>query len=112
VVGFIVAEGLGFYAAAIQVVWSSAGDWASPLASAAIGTLLLYKARALWLLHRRAWFMVVALSALGAAVDLIGVLRGYRHIGVDFSLVWSVVTLVYLWQPRIRSLFAEGAHAG
>jgi len=111
VAGLILAEALGLYAAAAQLALSSDGDWVSPLASVVIGTLLLYKARGLWLLHRRAWFMVVALTALGATVELMDVLRGYRHVGVSLSLAWSFVTLVYLCQPRVRSLFLDGAHA-
>jgi hypothetical protein len=104
-IGVMVAESIGFFAAALEALRSWSEDWPAALVAVANGALLLRKARSLWRYHRTAWLAVVGLSALGALVEAVQIARGHGGPGAWSSLGWAVVTVAYLGHPRIRALF-------
>ena len=105
----VVIEALDYFMAAYATIASPPIDWLASFAFVAIGTLLLVKSRALWLLHRTAWLSVVGLTGVGTAVAVIEILRGHGEPGAWAALVWDLATLAYLNYPSVRQLFF-GAH--
>ena len=108
----VVIDALGYFRAAYATIASPPTDWLASFAFVAIGTLMLGKARGLWLLHRTAWLLVVGLTGVGAAVAVIEIVRGHDDPNSWAALVWNLVTLAYLNYPSVRLLFfAEHGHA-
>jgi hypothetical protein len=105
--GVIVLEAVAFFAAAFELLALAAGEWPAALLAAAIGALLLRKARALWSYHRSAWLMLVGLTTLGALVEGVQIARGHGGPGAWASLGWALATVVYLGSPGIRALFVQ-----
>jgi hypothetical protein len=107
----LLAEGLAFYGAALQVMVAAADDWLAAVALIAAGTLLLVKGHALWSFHKTAWLTVIAFSGLGGLVDAVELARGHDEPGLWLSVVWATATVIYLLHPSIRALFTGSARA-
>ena len=82
-------------------------DLAGASASIVIGVLLLHRAYALWMLHRLAWEITIALISLQAASAVAELARGYRSPNVWFSVFLLSAALFYMLTPGVRRLYAR-----
>lgn len=107
VAGLIALEGLGLVGASVQLVLAAPEEWIASIVSAAIGGLLVLKGYNLWSLHRTAWLIVVAATALGGLVHTLEIARGHAEPSTWFAAAWALVTVVYLTRPAVRALFVH-----
>jgi hypothetical protein len=106
-VGIVVAEGLGMIGAALQLFVSWPGEWLAIIASAAMGSVLLFKGYRLWCFHRAAWTVVLGSSAFGCITAALEIVRGHADPSIWLAAAWTAVTVVYLMRPGVRALFVR-----
>jgi len=102
----IAANGLFSLWNAYSLATTYPRDLTGAIASGIIGLLLLHRAYALWMLHRSAWAITVAVIALQAALSLAQLLQGIRSPGIWFTVFLLSLGLFYLLTPGVRRLYS------
>jgi uncharacterized membrane protein (DUF2068 family) len=101
----IAVDGMSHLLAAYDSLFPTPADWPAFVLKLLVGFLLLIKARGLWNLHHVTYWMVILLAAIGAATDVVEVLRGHAGPATYPALGWAAITVVYLAHPRVRAVF-------
>jgi hypothetical protein len=93
---------------AFDLAVTATGDWTAVALEGAIGVLLLHRAFTLFSFHPVSWLVTV--MAVTAHAGIVGdeIIRGHASWSSWVALSVAVGSVLYLFAPGTRSLFAAG----
>ncbi|TAK34837.1 MAG: hypothetical protein EPO21_08120 [Chloroflexota bacterium] len=105
----IAINGIGSLLEAVGLAGLTIGAIISTILSALIGLALLFRAYGILRLKHRAWLATVLLLCVRSVFATVNLVYGSAGIVGTIDVVVSLLTLLYLIRPSVRSLFEENS---
>jgi hypothetical protein len=107
IASIIGVNGVASLVEAFELAVTGTGDWTAIGFEGMIGVLLLHRAFALLFLQPAGWLVTVIVLLVHAGIMGDEIARGHAPLSSWSGVIISVLSILYLLTPGVRSLFAN-----